>query len=283
MRDRIFKIVLALSAVLILLMCGAIFYSLSKGSIEALSHFGIVDFVTGDDWDPNPDSESYGAMPFIVGTLMTSFLALVFCIPFALSVALFNGEYFRGKKVAHILSTVVDLLAGIPSVIYGLWGFYTLRPLIVSLGLSQQGFGILTASIVLAIMIIPYAASLSTQFISMVSNDLKEGVYSLGGTRWDVVKRVILPNAGAAMTASFILALGRALGETMAVTMLIGNTNNIPTSITDTANSMASVIANQFGESSDLRLSSLVAIGLLLFLITAVINYIGKMIVRRFN
>lgn len=264
-------------------MCGAIFYSLFTDSISAFSHFGIVEFITGKHWDPNPDREAYGALPFIMGTLLTSFLALLFCIPFALAVALFNGEYFRGKKIATVLSTVVDLLAGIPSVIYGLWGFYTLRPIIVSLGLSEQGFGILTASIVLAIMIIPYAASLSTQFITLVSNDLKEGVYSLGGTRLDVVRRVIFPNAGAAMTASFVLALGRALGETMAVTMLIGNTNNMPDSITGTANSMASIIANQFGEASDLRLSSLVAIGLLLFLITAVINFLGKMIVKRFN
>lgn len=283
MRDKVFKVILALSSIIILLICGAIFYSLAVGSIDAFAHFGVSDFIMGDDWDPNPESEAYGAYPFIIGTLLTSFLALLFCIPFSLAVALFNGEYFRGKGIATVLGSVVDLLAGIPSVIYGLWGFYALRPIIVSLGLSEQGFGILTASIVLAIMIIPYAASLSTQFISMISNELKEGVYSLGGTRLDVVRRVIFPNAGAAITASFILALGRALGETMAVTMLIGNTNNIPLSITDTANSMASIIANQFGEASDLRLSSLIAIGLLLFVITGIINYIGKMIVKRFN
>ncbi len=283
MRDRIFKALLVFASIVVLLMCGAIFYSLFSGSMEAFGHFGVLEFITGSNWDPNPDSESYGAFPFIVGTLLTSFLALLFCIPFAVPIALFNGEYFRGKKIAVVLGSVVDLLAGIPSVIYGLWGFYTLRPIIVSLGLSDQGFGILTASIVLGIMIIPYAASLSAQFITMVSNDLKEGAYSLGATRLEVVKSVIFPNAGAAITASFILALGRALGETMAVTMLIGNTNNIPTSISDTANSMASVIANQFGEASGLRLSSLIAIGLLLFLITAVINYIGKMIVKRFN
>lgn len=283
MRDKIFKTLLVLSALIIVLVCGGMFYSLFTGSFGAFQHFGFFNFISDTNWDPNPNNEQYGALSFITGTLMTSFLALLFCIPFSLPVALFNGEYFKGKKIAVLVGSVVDLLAGIPSVIYGLWGFYTLRPIITSLGLSDQGFGILTASIVLAIMIIPYAASLSSEFISMVPKNLKESAYSLGATRLEVVKNVILPTASSGVFASYILALGRALGETMAVTMLIGNTNNIPLSLTDTGNTMASVIANQFGEASDLRLSSLIAIGLLLFLITAIINFIGKMIIKRFN
>lgn len=283
MRDKIFKVLLSLSALIIVLVCGGMFYSLFTGSLEAFLHFGFFNFIGETNWDPNPNNEQYGALSFITGTLMTSFLAILFCIPFSLPVALFNGEYFKGKKIAVLVGSVVDLLAGIPSVIYGLWGFYTLRPIIASLGLSDQGFGILTASIVLAIMIIPYAASLSAEFISMVPKNLKESAYSLGATRLELIKSVIFPTASSGIFASYILALGRALGETMAVTMLIGNTNNIPLSITDTGNTMASVIANQFGEASDLRLSSLVAIGLLLFLITAVINFIGKMIIKRFN
>ena len=283
MRDKIFKILLCLSALLIVLVCGGMFYSLFTGSLGAFQHFGFFHFISETNWDPNPNNEQYGALSFITGTLMTSFLALLFCIPFSLPVALFNGEYFKGKKIAICVGSVVDLLAGIPSVIYGLWGFYTLRPIIATLGLSDQGFGILTASIVLAIMVIPYAASLSAEFISMVPKNLKESAYSLGATRLEVVKSVIFPTASSGVFASYILALGRALGETMAVTMLIGNTNDLPLSITDTGNTMASVIANQFGEASDLRLSSLIAIGLLLFLITAIINFIGKMIIKRFN
>lgn len=151
----------------------------------------------------------------------------------------------------------------------------------VSLGLSEQGFGILTASIVLAIMIIPYSASLSAEFIRMVPRELKEGAYSLGATRAEMIRRVIMPNVSSGMISSYILALGRALGETMAVTMLIGNTNNVPLSLSDTANTMASVIANQFGEADGLKLSSLIAIGLILFIITAVINYIGRLIIKR--
>ena len=212
---------------------------------------------------------------------MTTLLALVFCIPFSLPVALFVGEYFKDTMAASVLSTVTDLLAGIPSIIYGLWGFYTLRPLIMVLNISPQGSGILTASLVLAIMIVPYAASLSAEFIKMVPNDLKEGAYSLGATRAEVIRKVVFPVAGSGVFSSYVLAIGRALGETMTVTMLIGNTNNIPDSITSTGNSIASIIANQFGEASDLRFSSLIAIGLVLFLITAFINMIGKMMIKR--
>lgn len=214
---------------------------------------------------------------------MTSFLALLICIPFSLPVALFTGEYFHNTRLSALISSVIDLLAGIPSIVYGLWGFYTLRPLLTDLHLSEQGFGILTSSIVLAIMIIPYAASLSSEFISMVPKELKEAAYSLGGTRLDVVRSVIFPASGSGIFASYVLALGRALGETMAVTMLIGNTNNIPDSLTSTGNTMASVIANQFGEADSLKLSSLIAIGLLLFLITTIINLIGKTIMKKLS
>ena len=283
MRDRIFKSLLFLSSLLILFISGGIFYSLFSGSVQAFDEFGIIGFITSGEWNPNPGNEQYGALPFIAGTIATSFVALILCIPFSLPVALFNGEYFRGKKIAGVLGTVVDLLAGIPSVVYGLWGFYVLRPIVSSLGLSEQGLGIFTASAVMAIMIIPYAASLSTEFISMVSNELKEGAYSLGATRMEVIKSVIFPACGSGIFASYVLASGRALGDTMAVTMLIGNTDNIPTSLFDTGNTMASIIANQFGEASGLKLSSLIAIGLLLFIITALINLLGKMIIKKFT
>ena len=272
MRDYIFKRLLFLCSLLVLLICGGMVYSLVSGAVPAFEKFGFFHFISSVEWDPRPGNEQYGALAFITGTIMTSFLALVFCIPFSLPVALFTGEYFRGTRAATIIGSVIDLLAGIPSIVYGLWGFYTLRPFMVDLQLSEQGFGIFTAAVVLAVMIIPYASSLSAEFISMVPKELKEGAYSLGGTRLDVIRR-----------ASYILALGRALGETMAVTMLIGNTNILPTSFTSTGNTMASVIANQFGEADGLKLSSLIAIGLLLFLITAIINFIGKMIMKKLS
>ncbi len=281
MKDKLFKIILWISAALILFICSGIVYSLANGSISAFKEFGFFQFLFSSNWDYTQGNEQYGALPFLIGTILTSILALIFCIPFSLPIALFVGEYFKGKKIASILGTITDLLAGIPSIVYGLWGFYVLRPLIVDLGISDQGFGILTASIVLAIMIIPYAASLSSEFIKMIPSELKEGAYSLGATRAEMIRSIIFPVAGSGIFSSYILALGRALGETMAVTMLIGNTNLIPTSLTSTGNTMASVIANQFGEADGIKLSSLIAIGLLLFLITAVINLIGRILIKR--
>lgn len=280
MNDRLYKITLCVAALIMPIVCGGVVYALVTDAYDAFEHFGFFRFLTSSEWDYTDGAEQYGALPFITGTLMTTVLALLFCIPFSLPVALFVGEYFKGTRIAAILSTVTDLLAGIPSIIYGLWGFYTLRPIVMGLNISPQGSGVLTASLVLAIMIVPYAASLSAEFIKMVPNELKEGAYSLGATRAEVVRNVVFPVAGSGIFSSYVLAIGRALGETMTVTMLIGNTNNIPESITSTGNSMASIIANQFGEADDLRLSSLIAIGLILFLITAFINMIGKIMIK---
>ena len=281
MNDKLYRVLLFVAALVMPIVCGGVVYALVTDAYEAFDHFGFIKFLTSSEWSYTEGAEQYGALPFIMGTLMTTLLALIFCIPFSMPVALFVGEYFKGTKVAAVLSTVTDLLAGIPSIIYGLWGFYTLRPIIMALNISPQGSGVLTASLVLAIMIIPYAASLSAEFIKMVPNDLKEGAYSLGATRAEVIRKVVFPVAGSGIFSSYILAIGRALGETMTVTMLIGNTNNIPDSITSTGNSMASIIANQFGEADDLRLSSLIAIGLILFLITAAINMVGKIMIKR--
>ena len=281
MQDKIFRVLLILSAVVIPIIGGGIVYSLTADASGAFEHFGFWNFIFSDDWVTTAGKESYGALPFITGTLLTTILALLMCIPFSLPVALFTGEYFRGKKIAAVLGTVTDLLAGIPSIIYGLWGFYVLRNVFMHLNLSPQGSGILTAAFVLAIMIVPYAASLSSEFIKMVPSDLKEGAYAMGATRAEVIRRVVFPMAGSGIFYAYILAIGRALGETMTVTMLIGNTNQMPETLRTTGNTMASIIANQFGEADGLKLSSLIAIGLLLFLITAVINMIGKILIRK--
>lgn len=281
MQDKIFRVLLILSAVVIPIIGGGIVYSLTADASGAFEHFGFWNFIFSDDWVTTSGKESYGALPFITGTLLTTILALLMCIPFSLPVALFTGEYFRGKKIAAVLGTVTDLLAGIPSIIYGLWGFYVLRNVFMHLNLSPQGSGILTAAFVLAIMIVPYAASLSSEFIKMVPSDLKEGAYAMGATRAEVIRRVVFPMAGSGIFSAYILAIGRALGETMTVTMLIGNTNQMPETLRTTGNTMASIIANQFGEADGLKLSSLIAIGLLLFLITAVINMIGKILIRK--
>lgn len=281
MQDKIFRALLIISAIIIPVIGVGIVFSLVNDASGAFKEFGFWNFIFSDDWVTTAGKEKYGALPFITGTLLTTLLALLMCIPFSLPVALFTGEYFKGKKIATILSTVVDLLAGIPSIIYGLWGFYALRSVFMHLNLSPQGSGILTAAFVLAIMIVPYAASLSAEFIKMVPFDLKEGAYAMGATRAEVIRRVVFPMAGSGIFSAYILAIGRALGETMTVTMLIGNTNQMPETLRTTGNTMASIIANQFGEADGLKLSSLIAIGLLLFLITAIINMIGKILIRR--
>ncbi len=278
--DKILKRVLFFSSLVIVLIAAAMVFSLFEGSLPSISKFGW-RFLISDKWDPTQGSENYGALLFIVGTILTSVLALVIAIPLAFCTSLFVAEYFRGTKLASIVGTLVDLLAGIPSIIYGLWGFYILCPLVVEAGLSPQGFGIFTSALILAIMIVPYATSLSNTTIAMVPNDLKEAAYALGATRLEVIRTVILPNARSGMTASYILAFGRAIGETLAVTMLIGNENAMPHGLFSTGNTMASVIANQFGEASGLQLSSLIELALLLFVITTIINAIGKYIIKK--
>ncbi|TKG89064.1 phosphate ABC transporter permease subunit PstC [Puteibacter caeruleilacunae] len=280
--DKVTKQILFAASLIILLTAAGMVFSLIMGAIPVFKEFGL-GFVFSNEWDPTEGRENYGALPFIAGTLITSILAIVICLPMAFSTSLFIGEYFRKSAVASVISSMVDLLAGVPSIVYGLWGFYTLRPIIMELGLSPQGYGVFTSGIILAIMIIPYATSLSNEIISMVPNELKEAAYSLGATRMEVVFTVILPNARSGIVASYILAFGRALGETMAVTMLIGNSNVVPDSLFGTGNTMASVIANQFGEADGLKLSALIGIGLLLFIITALVNWIGKIIIKKFS
>jgi phosphate transport system permease protein len=206
-------------------------------------------------------------------------------------ISIFLGEYFKEGALSNILKSMVDLLAGIPSIVYGLWGVFVFLPMIRkfydfidSSGLMEMPVfphGIFSAAVVLAIMIIPFSASIGREVISLVPNDLKEAGYSVGGTRFEVIRKIILPYCRSGIFAGILLALGRALGETMAVTMLIGNRNFMPKSIFDPANTLASVIANQFGEASEpLLFSSLIHLGLVLLLTTTLINIAGKYVIR---
>lgn len=278
--ERITKAILFGASVIILLISAGMVLSLLGGALPVFKEYGL-RFIWSNAWDPTEGREVYGALPFVAGTLITSVLALLMCLPLSFSTSIFISEYFKGKWISRLMSTLVDLLAGVPSIVYGLWGFYVIRPLIVELGFNSQGFGVFTAALILAIMIIPYATSLSNEIISLVPRELKEAAYSLGATRWEVITQVIIPNARSGIIASYILALGRALGETMAVTMLIGNSNVIPKGLFASGNTMASVIANQFGEADGLKLSALIAIGLLLFVITGLVNALGKFIIKK--
>jgi phosphate transport system permease protein len=281
--ESTFRQILLLSGLALVVLLLGILCSLLYASWPALKAIG-PRFLSGTTWDPV--AGEFGGLPFLVGTLTTSFLALVLSTVFSLPLALFLGEYYRNGPLSSFMKTVIELLAGIPSVIYGFWGLFFLVPLIrviqVKLGVSPYGVGILTASIILAVMIIPYAASIGREMVALVPSDLKEAGLSLGATHFEVIRKVILPYARSGIFAGILLSLGRALGETMAVTMVIGNANFIPKSIFAPANTMASIIANEFTEATGkVYLSSLIEIALLLFVVTMVINFVGKIIVTR--
>jgi phosphate transport system permease protein len=283
--EMVFSKTLVITALIILVLVIGLFLTLLLESIPSIQHLGI-GFLLGKTWDPV--SNIYGAYPFLVGTLLTSFLALIISIPFSMAIAIFLGEYQPTGALSAFLKNIIELIAAVPSVIYGFWGLIVLVPLVRSLegkiGVVPYGIGIFTASIILAIMIIPYAASLGREMISMVPAQLKEAAYSLGATRYEVIRAVIIPYTKSGLFAGILLSLGRALGETMAVTMVIGNSSIIPTSIFAPGNTMASVIANEFTEADrSLYLSALIELGLLLFLVTVVINIIGKRIIKGFN
>jgi phosphate transport system permease protein len=223
-----------------------------------------------------------------VGTLLTSFLALIISIPFSFAIAIYLGEYNPKGWLSNFLKNTVELIAAVPSVIYGFWGVMVLVPIVREIEIKMEilpyGIGIFTSALILAVMIIPYAASLGREMIKMVPSPLKEGAYSLGATRYEVIKNIILPYSKSGLLAGVLLSLGRALGETMAVTMVIGNTSLMPTSIFSPGNTMASVIANEFTEADHtVYLSALIELGLVLFLVTVVINIIGKSIIKRFT
>ncbi len=283
--ESLFKGSLAGSAWAMIALLAGIFITLLVASNLAIKEFGL-GFLVGTEW--NPVAGEFGALPFVVGTIVTSFLALAICIPFALSIALFLGEYYRRGRISSVLRSMIELMAGIPSVIYGFWGLYFLVPLVreleMAIDVPPYGVGVLTASIILAIMIIPYAASVSREVITMVPTPLKEAAYSLGSTRFEVIKGVVFPYARSGIFAGVMLSLGRALGETMAVTMVIGNRNALPTNIFSPANTMASIIANEFTEATEaVYLSALMEIGLLLFIISTVISIVGKLIINKFS
>lgn len=283
--EKVFAHSLNASAGMVVFVLSGIFLTLLIGSRLSLEKFGL-KFFFDTSW--NPVTHEYGAVPFLAGTLITSFLAILISTPFSLSISIFLGEYFRAGPVASFLRSMMELLAGIPSVIYGFWALFYLVPIVrnfeIKMGILPYGVGILTASVVLAIMIIPYSASIARDVIALVPTGQKEAAYSLGSTRYEVIRKVIIPYARSGIFAGIILALGRALGETMAVTMVIGNTNVLPTSIFAPANTMASVIANEFAEATEeIYLSALIEIGLLLFLVSLVINIGGREVIKRLS
>ena len=284
-KDQIFNTTLTLAALAVLILVLVIAFSLVSGSLPALKALG-PRFFYGSEWDPV--AEHFTVLPFLLGTLITSFLALLLSLPLSLAIALLLGEYMRRGFLAGAFKSMVDLIAAVPSVIYGFWGLIFLVPIVrifeMKIGVAPYGIGIFSSALVLAVMIIPNTASIAREVIEMVPADIQEAAYSLGATRYDVIRRVVIPFARSGIVAGVLLSLGRALGETMAVTMVIGNANVIPLSIFQPANTMASVIANELAEAQlGVHYSALILVGLTLFILTALLNYLGTRIIKRFT
>ncbi len=257
----------------------------------SLQKFGFHFFI-GRDWDPV--NGEFGALPFIYGTLVSSLLALLIAVPLAVGVAVFVTEMCP-RSLRGIISFTVELLASIPSVIYGLWGIFVLAPLLrehvqpflaKTLGWTgifsgpAYGIGMLAAGIILAIMVIPIISSITREVLLAVPQHQREAALALGATRWEMVRMAVLRNARAGIFGGIILGLGRALGETMAVTMVIGNRPEIAKSLFAPGHTMASVIANEFSEASDdLYLSALIEIGLALLIVTLIVNVLARLLV----
>ncbi len=298
--DKSFKIATAVTATYILAIIVLIVFQLISGSYQIWTQEGI-SFLTGSNWNAVEGSESYGTAPYIVGTFVTAGLAMLIGVPISIGIAMFLSE-LAPKLLRSTLSFVIEVLAAVPSVIYGLWGMFVFRdylrdwietPLNNALGnnvwfFSGTPFGldIFTASMVLAIMIIPTIASISREIMIAVPNSQREAAYMLGATKWEVFKMAVIPYSKSGLIGASILGLGRAVGETMAVTMLIGNATGpqaFPTSLFGPGQTMSSIIANEFAEASQgsLHMAALIGVGLILFIVAIAINIVAQLLVSR--
>jgi len=297
--DDAFQAVVVGLGITIMFLAVILAWVLLRDGWEPLRIFGFFGFLTGTTWDPVRND--YGTWPFIVGTLITSVAGLALSFFPALGVAILSAEY-APRWLASIIDTVVDLLAAVPSVVVGIWGIFVLVPfmqnsvylpvyfwafehapqLLPILG-PPAGYNLVTATIILALMIVPYTTALARDSIRLVPRSQREAARALGATRWEVMRMAVIPYARGGIIAGAILSFGRAIGETMAVAMLVGNSNTLPFTLFGPAATMPSVIVNEFREAvEDLHLASLMTVGFYLFLISLVVNLIAAWTQRRF-
>ena len=297
--ERGFRAATFAAAILVLLLLGGVTVSLVHGGWPALAHFKLA-FLTTEIW--NPVTEKFGALAPVYGTLVTSIVAMLIAVPVSFGVAVFLTE-LAPAWLKRPVGIAIELLAGVPSIIYGIWGLFVLAPLlqrtvqpwlIDNLGSAPVigslfqgppfGIGILTAALVLAIMVLPFIASVMRDVFETVPDVLKESAYGLGATRWEVIWKVVVPYTRAGTIGGIMLGLGRALGETMAVTFVIGNAHRISSSLLAPGTTISAAIANEFTEAvGDLYTSSLVALGVLLFVITFTVIAIARFMLMRLN
>jgi phosphate ABC transporter permease protein PstC len=292
--DRLLKWGLVALALAILVLIGFFFVRLYVEARPAFERFGVIDFVFRNNWDVS--REIFGALPLLVGTLITSSIALVIGVPVAVSAALFVTELCP-RRLRGSLTITIELLAAVPSVVYGLWGFFVLIPklkpaeqwfsdsfsFLPFVGGPVPGPNYFIAGLILAIMIIPIVSAISREVLATVPADHKEAALALGATRWEMIRIAVLPYSRAGITGAAMLGLGRAIGETIAATIVIGNAPVIGKSLFDQGYTLAAVIANEFGEaaSDPLHRAALIAAGLVLFVLTLVVNAVARAIVVR--
>jgi phosphate transport system permease protein len=291
--DRLFRLSLTLAALAIPVLMVFLVWELYQGAQTAIARYGF-SFVTGSTWDPV--AEQFGAFPLIFGTLLSSLIALLIAVPLSLGVAIYLTE-FSPKFLRQPVAFLIELLAAIPSVVYGLWGIFVLVPVLRKFvfPLLRDGLGflpffrgpiygpsVLAASIILAIMIMPFIMSVAREVLLAVPGNQREAALALGATRWEAVVTTIVPYAKSGIIGAIILGLGRALGETMAVTMLIGNSHDISASLFAPGYTMAAVIANEFSEAAtDIHFAALAYVALVLFLVTVLVNGAARLLIWR--
>jgi phosphate transport system permease protein len=295
--DRLFRLASYGSALLVLVVLAGILASMVHGGWPAFREFGF-GFLTSSAW--NVGREEYGAWVAIVGTLTSALIALAIGVPISLGIAIFLTQLCP-PWLKRPVATTIELLAAVPSIIYGMWGLFVFAPLFaayVQVPVSTlvegipflgtvlyarvpSGVGILTAGIILAIMIIPFIASIARDILDQIPTVLRESAYGIGCTTWEVVRHVLLPQAGVSLIGAIMLGLGRALGETMAVTFVIGNANRLSLSIFDPGSTIASRIANEFNEAADMQLNALMALGCILFLVTFAVLILARLLIAR--
>lgn len=296
--DSIFSGVVTLLGLTIIVLAVALAWFLASDAAEPIRKFGFIGFFTGSTWDPV--NGIYGAWPFFLGTAITSVAALLLSFFPALAVAIFTAEY-APRWLSGPVDYLIDLLAAVPSVVIGIWGIFVFAPtlrehaygpvhawatlktpgLAAWLG-TPTGFGLVTATLVLALMVVPYTTALARDAIRLVPHDQREAAWALGATKWEVIRLAVLPFARGGISTGAILSFGRALGETMAVAMLIGNSSNLPFQLFGPAATMPSVIINEFREAVDnLQVLSLIGIGFYLFLISLLVNLFAAWVQRK--
>lgn len=286
LKDTLFRTFAYFCASAIILLVGYIVFELGSEALPAIQSHGL-GFVTGTTWDANKGE--FGVLPEIWGTLYSAFIALVIGGAFGVGIAIFLTQSFVHPKLELVFRTTVELLAAIPSVVYGLWGIYVLIPLIRPgalwlhetfawfplFGSELSGPGLAPAALVLAIMILPTVAALSADAFQRIPYKVKEAAYGMGATKWEVILKVMLPTASSGILAGLVLGFGRALGETMALAMLIGNVNNISLSLFAPANTLASLLASTFPEAGEIEIQALMYAALVLLVITFLVNVAG--------